>query len=53
MKTGRDVDVVDIEDAMIVEAWFDKTDGIVDVFVADCINNGGLSEPSQGLLRGP
>jgi hypothetical protein len=61
VKTGRAVDVVDIDDAMTVEDGLEEADGIVDAFVEtceirtalDCVNNGGLSEPGHGLFLGP
>ena len=61
MKTDRSVEVVDIDDALTVVACLDVEDGDVVVCAVvcvsrtslDCVDIGGLSEPGQGLTRGP
>ena len=61
VKTDRSVEVVDIDDAMTVFACLDVEDSVVDesavvsvsITSLDCVDIGGLSEPGQGLTRGP
>ena len=61
VKTDRSVEEVDSDDAMTVVACLDVEDGDMVVCAVvcvsrssfDCVDIGGLSEPGQGLTRGP